>query len=1426
MLKLPSFFSKSTREWFAESLGEPTLVQTEAWPHIHNGRNTLASAPTGTGKTLTAFLVFLDELIAKSVQGSLPEGLQIIYISPLKSLAADIRVNLKRPLEGIYQKEMEKNPKLVQRVRVAIRTGDTTQSERREMIKKPPHILITTPESLYLLLTSMSGRGMLSTARVVIVDELHAMIDTKRGAHLMLSLARLDLLCGKPLQRIGLSATIEPLTLAAEYLSPDPVSIIAPAIKKKVEIRVSNPLKDESVLTKDSVWRDIAARIYEECQKARSVIAFVEGRKPAEQLAMYMRDLGGEDFARVHHGSLSKEQRSVVEQDLKEGRIRLLIATSSMELGIDVGEIDQVFQVGLPRTISGTMQRLGRAGHSPTKTSVMQIYPRTAQEALYCGMTAEVARNGGIEHSKPPRMCLDVLAQHLVSMAAGKEYEVSEVMPILQRAKPFCDIQIEEVRSVLRMLAGDYEHEDNVPVRPRLLYDRIHDKVEGDTYSRMLAIAAGGTIPDRGMFTVKTEAGVKVGEVEEEFVFECRVGDEFQLGSFHWRIQQITKDTMYVIPSATKRDRLPFWKGDITGRKLMTGISFGEILRNLEQAYFQDGKQLTTSTSHLQNLLQENAYIQDGLMNTPLYKDIVEEHPLLYKELTKLGLDKECSLEALEYIDRQITATEVLPSDKTIILEHYQDEDGNCQLMVHSVFGNCINAPLALLLQYYVSEETKATINYVSDDDGIVLFSYDGSRLPNDILFQVKPEMVESLLDALVMGTPTFNIMFRYNAGRALMMGMSRQKRQPLWLQRAKGAQMLERAMQHEGHPLIRETKRECLEDYWDMEGLIQILNGIRDGSIQVRELFLEVPSPMSFLLRKKTEESLMYNYAPMTNGVMRTTEMKLQEIKGLLNPDTYQLEKVQERKSLPEDEKQLHTLLMIEGDLIAGELPISVNWLEILLENEQVVYIEPGLWIAAEQKDLYEEALIQKKEDARAKIVLRLIRYRGGQSLEEISERYGFTDEETRLILDTLTEQLVNHEEIYYHKELYERARTATIKSRRELVKTQEFPGFVSYMLNAMSISAPPSEQLDYAVEQLCGQSYDMELWETVILPARVTGYRPELLDTLLSRGKYYWKLNGRNELCFLRYEDADWDWEWNSAEKTTSNQPGEEAEPVELSEREEAVCVMLQKRGACFANALAQAVDGDSVYPELVQLATKGLVCTDSFGPVRYLLNKASIEKAVSRQQVQARMKYLSAGRWDFSRCVKPVSMELKVERALESRGILCRETSKGIIPWQNALEVLRIWEYVNKVRRGYFVNGLSGIQFVLEKDYKRMIAQLPHPKREYKWICAIDPAQPWGKLVPHMENRAFVNVVGTYVALYEGRVVAVFEHKGMILRVFENDFLPEAMKQFVKEFYGKNIYYGMKRIVLKSYPEWAEEVLKENGFKKEMLDYVLYR
>ncbi|MDR3277590.1 MAG: DEAD/DEAH box helicase, partial [Oscillospiraceae bacterium] len=425
-----SQFHTPASDWFARALGEPTPVQAAAWPVIASGGHTLVSAPTGTGKTLSAFFVFLDRLKAEARAGTLTEELRLIYVSPLKSLAGDIRENLRRPLDGISQTERRlgaASPDCPFDISAAVRTGDTTAAERRRMIKHPPHILITTPESLYLLLTSVSGQKLLKTARAVILDELHALINTKRGAHLMLSLARLDTLCGKPLQRIGLSATIRPLSLAAEYLSPEPVTIAAPDAQKTVELTVISPFPKGGVLPQGTIWPELARAVLEACSGARTAIAFTEGRMHAEKLAYYVNELAGEDFARTHHGSVSKDRRAETENALRAGTLRLLCATSSMELGIDVGAIDVVLQIGCPRGVSSALQRLGRAGHTPGGVSVMKIFPRTASEGLYCGLTARAARDGGIEPARPPELCLDILAQHLVSMTVCGAYTVDDV---------------------------------------------------------------------------------------------------------------------------------------------------------------------------------------------------------------------------------------------------------------------------------------------------------------------------------------------------------------------------------------------------------------------------------------------------------------------------------------------------------------------------------------------------------------------------------------------------------------------------------------------------------------------------------------------------------------------------------------------------------------------------------------------------------------------------------------------------------------------------------------------------------------------------------------------------------------------------------------------------------------------------------------
>lgn len=1369
MEKVLTLFEQETAAWFVNTLGEPTPVQKESWPIIAKGHHALISAPTGTGKTLSAFFVFLDRMKRQAQAGCLQQELQLIYVSPLKSLAADIRENLNRPLAGIGAQEM---------LSVGIRTGDTPQRDRLRMVKKPPHILIITPESLYLMLTSKTGQNILATAKAVIIDELHALIDTKRGAHLMLSLARLDHLCGRPLQRIGLSATIEPLETAAQYLAPEEVKIAAPIMRKQVRLEILSPYPDATKgPRKDPVWEELGKMVYQYCQGSRSVIAFVEGRRYAEKLAYYVNLLGGDGFARVHHGSLSKEQRMETELHLRDGKLRLLCATSSMELGIDVGEIDQVLQVGCPRTVSGTMQRLGRAGHNPGRVSVMYLFPRTAAECVSCGMTAQLAREGGVEHVKPPAQCLDVLAQHLVSMAAFRSYEIDEVMEIVPRAWPFRQITREDVKAVLAMLAGDYEHEKDIPARPRILYDRIHERVEGDGYSRMLAISAGGTIPDKGLYTVRNEEGVKLGEVDEEFVYESQKGDRFILGSYAWKIVNISQDTVTVTQAKMEGARLPFWHGEIKGRDRRTGEAFGRMFHSLQCAY-EEGR--------------------------------------LGKALEDLGLDETAAELAAGYLERQMKAAGGLPDHKTILVEHFKDTVGNSQLMVHSVFGRRINAPLSLLLAQTARERMGIEIGSVDEEDGFLLYSYGNQSLPEGLLQQIDVDGCIRKLEILLPATPLFNMAFRYNSGRALMMGVRRNGRQPLWMQRLKSAEMLEQVVRSREHPLIRETRRECMQELWDAAGVQEILQDIQSGAIAVREIYTQIPSPMSLPLQWSQEAAVMYDYAPTPRGIHGAVEEALQKEKNLIRPGNQELLVVQERRQLPKDEKQLHSLLMTEGDLAAGELDIPVQWLENLARAGRVVYLEQGLWIAAEQEEAYAAALDGSKEaEERIPIVRRMLRYRGGADIAQTAQRYGWSSDMAEEVLEELCRQkaAVKQEDRYYHAELYSRARVRTLKNRREEIQTYPGENYAALMLSQMESSAPAEECLESTLRRYVGMTLPAVYWETVLLPARMNHYRDSLLDSFLSKGELFWHVEEKRGLRFDYQGDIDWDADLDSYREG-------------LTENERLIYEAIQKRGACFMQALNGLLPAESPYDTLLSLMEKGLVYADSFLPVRQWLNREKTKKADIKQQVGVRVRAMQAGRWDVVRPVRERTIGEKLEACARFSPVICKETAAAWgLPWQEALSVLRIWEYTGQARRGYFVRELSGAQFILGKDYESVVRRLHRPEKKLVWVNAVDPAQCWGKILPHKEGRSFINVPGTAVACLGGVPVAVMERQGKILRIWEEALQEACLILFVSEWKQGRILADRKRIVVKEYPVGAQTALKQAGFRKEMQDYVLY-
>ena len=682
-------FSAKTREWFLSSVGTPTEAQRMGWQAISEGRDALISSPTGSGKTLAAFLYFLDEMRRELDAGALAEGLSIVYVSPLKALGNDIRQNLERPLAGLG---------LSDAVRVAVRTGDTDAKARREMIKHPPHILITTPESLYLLLTSLSGRDMLKTARTVIVDELHAVLSSKRGTHLFLSLARLDALCGGHVRRVGLSATVNPPEEAARHLAGgEPCAVIVPKIEKRTELTVDVPVPDMRQLPERSVWPAIADRVIEALDHARTVLVFVDGRAGCERLALRINERAGQTLARTHHGCVSKEQRLEAERMLKSGELRVMVATSSMELGVDVGEIDLVVQVGPPPGVSALLQRLGRAGHNPGRVSRMRVYPRTAAEAIGCALVCEAAREGRIERVRAPEMCLDVLSQHLVSMAAAGAYTVDEAVEILSRAYAYRRLASEDVKAALGMLSGDYERMDDRPVKPRVVYDRLSGRVSGDAYTRMLALSAGGTIPDRGWFAVTLPDGTRLGELDEEFVFEARLGDKFYLGAFPWKIEEITRDRVIVSPTSPEGAASPFWKGDRAARAYETGAFYGSLLSKWE----------------------------DAARRSPA---------ALRAALCAAGLTPDAAENAARVLESQLRAVGCLATDRVLVAEHFSDEAGEHQLMLHSPFGDAVNRALGMLLARRAAAATGADARAYDDDDGALICLVGGQPIPDALL--------------------------------------------------------------------------------------------------------------------------------------------------------------------------------------------------------------------------------------------------------------------------------------------------------------------------------------------------------------------------------------------------------------------------------------------------------------------------------------------------------------------------------------------------------------------------------------------------------------------------------------------------------------------------------------------------------------------
>src|SRR3954470_518919 len=759
-------FRPETRAWFERNFAAPTPAQEKGWPAIAGGGHVLIQAPTGSGKTLAAFLSAIDRLTAEPNR-----GLRLLYVSPLKALNYDVERNLRGPLAGLQSE-----------LRVAVRTGDTPQKERAAMLREPPDILITTPESLFLLLTSRA-RELLRSVETLILDEVHAVAGTKRGAHLALSVERLEALAARPPQRVGLAATQRPLEEIGKFVAGGrPIELVDAGVAKELDLEVVVPVEDmrepgsegrEEGHEPRSIWPSIYPALVELVRAHRSTIVFVNNRRLAERLALRLNELAEEEIARAHHGSLAREQRTQIEEDLKAGRIPCLVATSSPEPGIDMGAVDLVIQVESPKSVARGLQRIGRAGHSLGEVSRGRIFPKFRADLLEAAVIAQRMQDGAIEETVIPRNPLDVLAQQIVAICAEDEITVDELYALVRGAYPFADLPRTQLDNVLDMLAGRYPSDEFAELRPRIIWDRTAGVIRGRPGSARLAVTNAGTIPDRGLYGVHlVDGGGRVGELDEEMVYEARAGQTFLLGASTWRIEEITRDRVLVSPAPGVPGAVPFWKGEGVGRPYELGRAIGEFSRDL--------------------------------LATP--------RAAALEKLADGGLAPFAAQNLLTFLEEQQNATTAVPSDRTVVVERFRDEIGDWRVCILTPFGARVHAPWALALGARLRESLGLEVQSIWSDDGIALHLPDTDTPPPTEELLLAPDELEELVVAEVGQSALFGARFRENAARALLIPRRRPgERTPLWQQRLKAQGLLQVARRYGSFPVILETYRECL---------------------------------------------------------------------------------------------------------------------------------------------------------------------------------------------------------------------------------------------------------------------------------------------------------------------------------------------------------------------------------------------------------------------------------------------------------------------------------------------------------------------------------------------------------------------------------------------------------------------------------------
>lgn len=1389
-------FGAATRSWFESNFQGPTPVQQRGWPLLVEGRHALLLAPTGSGKTLAAFLASLDRLF----HDARPEtGTRVLYISPLKALVYDIERNLRAPLAGIARHwELQGQPP--GRIpSVAVRTGDTSTQERARQRKTPADILVTTPESLYLMLGSQMAEG-LRNLETVIVDEIHSLAPTKRGAHLALSLERLNHLCGQEVQRVGLSATVDPVEQVARYLGGGrPVEVVNTLEPPRMQLTIAVPVADmeqpslqpesppESILGQmmmeeklrqaggmghgmgaegaGTLWSAIYPQVLQLILQHRSTILFVNSRGLCERLALRLNELAGSEVVRSHHGSVSHRERQLIEEMLKAGQLKGLVATSSLELGIDMGAVDLVIMVQSPGSVARGLQRIGRAGHGVGQLSKGVLFPKFQGDLLESTVVAQRMREGRLEPIGLPENPLDVLAQQVVAMVAQQDWPVAELHQLVQRAANYRRLSRDMLHEVLDMLAGRYPSHDFAELRPRLNWDRESDVLSARRGTRSLAVVNAGTIPDRGLYRViMGPGGPRVGELDEEMVHEIRAGQNFLLGATTWRVEEITRDTIIVSPAPGEPGRMPFWRGDGPGRSLQVGQAMGEFLRQLQPQLGKDAEAL-------------------------LQRDF--------------GLDAYAAQNLARYLQEQQKATGTLPSDRTLIVERFRDEIGDWRLCLLSPFGSRIHAPWALALEQRLGQRVGFEVQVLWSDDGISLRLGEAEDCPSLNELLIDPEELEELVVQQVGQSAMFAAQFRENAGRALLLPRKNPgQRTPLWAQRLRAQNLLAVARNFPSFPMILETYRSCLQDTFDLAGLRGLLADIRSRKLRVLEVETPAPSPFArSLVFSYTAAYLYQGDAPLAerraqaltlDRALLAELLGSEELRSLLDLSVLG-EMVEELQALtPERQAHhpdgLHDVLRQLGDLSLAEVEARCSpgqgksWLEQLEHSRRACPVRiagESRWVAVEDVALYRDALgvqppsglpavyLEPCPAAVDALLLRYARRRGPFLLKDLQARYGLAPlQELRALvarhqLDYGDFLPGGFEREYCHPEVLRRWRKRTLARLRGQVAAVDGSALARFLLEWQT----SSPRLEDAIAQLEGLPLSFSELEKSILPLRVPGFQPRQLDELGQHGWLCWvgcgTLGNRDgRIKLLRRERA----------ALLLEPPDHSA----LEGVHRAIVDHLERQGASFLMELRTALREhytSSVLEEALQdLIWSGVVTNDSLAPLRP--NHPS-----KRLQVP-----VLAGRWTLVSALltgqpagEPTRRQLAWAQLLLDRyGVICRDVGPlEDLPqgWQGLYPLLRSMEESGKIRRGYFVEGLSAGQFALAGAVDRLRqAQSREDEGRAVVMAATDPAQPYGTLLSWPgESRSPRRVAGAKVVLVEGTPVLYLEKGARKLLTF---------------------------------------------------------